>query len=75
MPDTVGSEPHEPTSLRAIANKARADKQHRSLYKALFNARNEAIARTHDTNALNITLPCVVAEAEESERLFANGDV
>jgi len=30
MPDTVGSEHHEPTSLRAIANKAKADKRHRS---------------------------------------------
>jgi 4,5-dihydroxyphthalate decarboxylase len=46
-----------------------------TLYKAFLYARNEAIARTHDTNALNITLPWVVAEAEESERLFANGDV
>ena len=46
-----------------------------TLYKAFLYARNEAVARTHDTNALNITLPWVVAEAEESERLFANGDV
>ena len=37
MPDTVGSEPHEPTSLRAIANKAKADKHHRfrDLYRCL----------------------------------------
>ena len=37
MPDTVGPEPHEPTSLRGIANKARADKQHRfrDLYRCL----------------------------------------
>ena len=37
MPDTVGSEQHEPTSLRAIANKAKADKQHRfrDLYRCL----------------------------------------
>ena len=30
MPDSVGSEHHEPTSLRAIANKAKADKRYRS---------------------------------------------
>jgi 4,5-dihydroxyphthalate decarboxylase len=46
-----------------------------SLYKAFLYSRNEAISRVHDTNALNITLPWVVAEAEESERLFANGDI
>lgn len=45
-----------------------------SLYKAFLASRDEAISRVHDTNALNITLPWVVAEAEESERLFANGD-
>lgn len=37
MPDMVGSEQHEPTSLQAIANKAKADKQHRfqNLYRCL----------------------------------------
>ena len=37
MPDTVGPDPHEPTSLRGIANKARADKRHRfrDLYRCL----------------------------------------
>ncbi len=37
MPDTVGSDQHEPTSLRAIANKARTDKRHRfrDLYRCL----------------------------------------
>ncbi len=37
MPDTAGSEHHEPTSLRGIANKAKADKQHRfrDLYRCL----------------------------------------
>jgi group II intron reverse transcriptase/maturase len=37
MPDTIGSEQHEPTSLRAIANKAKADKRHRfrDLYRCL----------------------------------------
>ena len=37
MPDTVGSEQHEPTSLRGIANKAKADKHHRfrDLYRCL----------------------------------------
>jgi len=29
LPDTVGPETQEPTSLRGIANKARADKPHR----------------------------------------------
>ena len=37
LPDTVGPDPHEPTSLRGIANKARADKRHRfrDLYRCL----------------------------------------
>ena len=37
MPDTVGSEQHKPTSLRGIANKAKADKHHRfrDLYRCL----------------------------------------
>jgi group II intron reverse transcriptase/maturase len=37
MPDAVGSEQHEPTSLRGIANKAKADKRHRfrDLYRCL----------------------------------------
>jgi RNA-directed DNA polymerase len=37
MPDTVGSELHEPTSLWGIASKAKADKQHRfrDLYRCL----------------------------------------
>jgi group II intron reverse transcriptase/maturase len=37
MPDTVGSEQHKPTSLWAIANKAKADKHHRfrDLYRCL----------------------------------------
>jgi retron-type reverse transcriptase len=37
LPDTVGPDPQEPTSLRGIANKARADKQHRfrDLYRCL----------------------------------------
>jgi group II intron reverse transcriptase/maturase len=37
MPDIVGSEHHEPTSLQAIGNKAKADKQHRfqNLYRCL----------------------------------------
>jgi RNA-directed DNA polymerase len=37
LPDTVGPEAQEPTSLRGIANKARADKQHRfrDLYRCL----------------------------------------
>lgn len=37
MPDTVGLEQHKPTSLRGIAEKAKADKQHRfrDLYRSL----------------------------------------
>jgi len=37
MPDKVGSDPHQPTSLRGIANKARVDKRHRfrDLYRGL----------------------------------------
>jgi RNA-directed DNA polymerase len=37
MPDTVGSEPHKPTSLRGRANKARVDTPHRfrDLYRCL----------------------------------------
>jgi len=37
MPDTVGSEHHEPTSLQGIANKAKADRRHRfrDLYRCL----------------------------------------
>lgn len=37
MPDTVGSEHHEPTSLRGIAKRARAHKHHRfrDLYRCL----------------------------------------
>lgn len=37
LPDTVGPDPQEPTSLRGIANKARADKRHRfrDLYRCL----------------------------------------
>jgi RNA-directed DNA polymerase len=37
MPDTVGSDPHKPTSLRGIAHKARVDKHHRfrDLYRCL----------------------------------------
>ena len=37
LPDTVGSDSQKPTSLRGIANKARADKRHRcrDLYRCL----------------------------------------
>jgi 4,5-dihydroxyphthalate decarboxylase len=45
-----------------------------SLYKAFRQSRNEAISRLFDTNALRISLPWVVAEAEESEATFAAGD-
>jgi hypothetical protein len=29
LPDTVGAEPQQPTSLRGLANKANADQRHR----------------------------------------------
>lgn len=45
-----------------------------NLYKAFRASRDEAISRLHDTNALRISLPWVVAEAEESEITFARGD-
>jgi 4,5-dihydroxyphthalate decarboxylase len=45
-----------------------------SFYKAFRKSRDEAIRRLHDTNALRISLPWVVAEAEESEATFAGGD-
>jgi RNA-directed DNA polymerase len=37
VPDSAGSDTHKPTSLRGIANKAKADKQHRfrDLYRCL----------------------------------------
>gem|GEM_PF-4995064 len=37
MPDTVGSDQHKPTSLRGIANRAKACKYHRfrDLYRNL----------------------------------------
>jgi hypothetical protein len=43
MPDTVGLEYHEPTSLRAIANKARHHKQHR--FGNLYRELNEPLLR------------------------------
>jgi 4,5-dihydroxyphthalate decarboxylase len=45
-----------------------------SLYQAFRKARDEAVGRLYDTNALRISLPWVVAEAEESEATFARGD-
>jgi RNA-directed DNA polymerase len=41
LPDTVGPDPQEPTSLRGIANKARVDKQQRfrDLYRCLDTER------------------------------------
>ena len=55
MPDTVGPDPHAPTSLRGRANKARADQQHRlrdlyrcleaNLLRACWDALHKAAAR------------------------------
>jgi len=46
-----------------------------SLYKAFCKARDHAIARLYDTNALRITLPWVVAEVEEEEATFIERDI
>jgi RNA-directed DNA polymerase len=50
MPDSVGSEFHEPTSLQGIANKAKANKRHRfrDLYRCL-----DASLLLHCWNGLN----------------------
>jgi RNA-directed DNA polymerase len=50
MPDTVGSDTHQPTSLRGIANKARVDKHHR--FRDLYRGLNAALLLTcwHDLN-------------------------
>ena len=58
MPDPGGPAPHEPTSLRGRAHKARADKQHRwrelyrglaaPLLRACWDALNKAAARGGD---------------------------
>jgi 4,5-dihydroxyphthalate decarboxylase len=45
-----------------------------NLYKAFRASRDAAIYNLRDTNALRISLPWVVAEAEESETVFADGD-
>jgi RNA-directed DNA polymerase len=44
MPDTVGPDPHEPTSLRGRANKARADKRHR--FRDLYRCLDATLLRT-----------------------------
>ena len=44
LPDTVGPEAQEPTSLRGIANKARADKQHR--FRDLYRCLDATLLRT-----------------------------
>jgi retron-type reverse transcriptase len=42
-PDTVGAEARKPTSLRGIATKAKADKQHR--FRALYRCLNVELLR------------------------------
>ena len=44
LPDTVGPEPQKPTSLRGIANKAQADKQHR--FRDLYRCLDATLLRT-----------------------------
>ena len=46
-----------------------------NLYKAFCEAKDEAIRKLHDANALLMTLPWVVAEIEEEEALFKGGDI
>jgi RNA-directed DNA polymerase len=50
MPDTVGSDNHQPTSLRGIANKARVNKRHR--FRDLYRCLNAELllACWHDLN-------------------------
>jgi len=43
MPDTVGPDAHEPTSLRGRANKAHADKRHR--FRDLYRCRDANLLR------------------------------
>lgn len=45
-----------------------------SLYKAFCRARDEAVSRLYDTNVLRVTLPWLVAEAEETAAMFENND-
>jgi 4,5-dihydroxyphthalate decarboxylase len=45
-----------------------------SLYKGFRQSLDIALAKLYDTNALRVSLPWVVAEAEESERIFAEGN-
>jgi hypothetical protein len=50
MPDTVGSDTHQPPSLRGIANKARVDQHHR--FRALYRCLDVELWLTcwHDLN-------------------------
>ena len=50
MPDKVGSDNHQPTSLRGIANKARVDKRHR--FRDLYRCLNAELLHAcwHDLN-------------------------
>jgi retron-type reverse transcriptase len=50
MPDTVGSDNHQPPSLRGRANKARVDKRHR--FRDLYRCLDAELLRTcwHDLN-------------------------
>jgi len=45
-----------------------------NLYKAFSHAKEEAMQKLHDTNALRITLPWIVAEAQE-EAAFLGPDI
>ena len=72
MPDTVGSELHEPTSLRAIANKAKADKHHR--FRDLYRCLNAELL-LHGWNGLNKAAASGVdgvTAAAYAENLHAN---
>src|SRR5215472_2633214 len=72
MPDTVGPETHEPTSLRGIANKARADKQHR--FRDLYRCLDASLLRTcwEDLNKAAASGVDHVTAKEYAENLQAN---
>lgn len=68
VPDTVGSEKHEPTSLRGIAKRARACKDHR--FRDLYRELNTALLHTcwHDLNKDAASgVDAVTAEAYERD--------
>lgn len=72
MPDAVGSEQHEPTSLRGIANKAKADKRHR--FRDLYRCLNAELLlhQWRDLNKAAASGVDGVSAAAYAENLHAN---